>query len=131
VTTSATLKLPLEMTDDDIDMMIDTNIYRDSSPWIGRITRYTDSSTDRPYWKVWYDGPMDDEGSFASTTRVTRQQLLNGFVAAAEAQFNKKHFGLCCIDDMLQDKSLAIGCAQDSDLVMQFAILGDEAPIYG
>jgi hypothetical protein len=115
---------------DDISMMIDTNIYRDSSPWIGRIDR-VELGEDTPVWKVWYDGPEDDEATFASTATVSQFQLLEAFGKAAAAQWKGKHFGLCCLDEMLQDKSLAIGCAQDSDIVMQFALLGDEAPVYG
>jgi hypothetical protein len=126
-----TITMPFEVPDEDVEMMIDTNIYRDSSPWIGRITRYTDSGTDQPYWKVWYDGPEDDEATFKTTIRLTRQDLLEAFARATVGQFNKKHFGLCCLDEMLRDKSLAIGCAQDSDIVMQYACLGEDAPVYG
>ena len=130
MTTKIEITMPLEMEDDDIDLMIDTNIYRDSSPWIGRITRYDDSH-DFPIWKVWYDGENDDEGSFASKGQVNRAELLEAFSKAATAQWRGEHHGLCCLDEMLEDKSLAIGCAQDSDVVMQYALLGDEAPVYG
>lgn len=121
--------MPLEVERDDIAMMIDTNIYRDTSPWVGRITRYTDSGTGEPYWKVWYDGAQDDEGTFTSKVRVTERELLDAFVKAAQEQWQGKHGGLCCVDEMIRDKSLAIGCAQDSDVILQYAILGEA--IYG
>jgi hypothetical protein len=117
------ITMPFEVAADDIDMMIDTNIYRQSSPWISRIDRREDKGIDNPRWKVWYDGEDDDEGSFASTGVVFRSDLLTAFGKAAADQWQGKHFGLCCLDEMLKEKSLAIGCAQDSDVVMQYALL--------
>jgi len=124
------ITMPFEVDADDVDMMIDTNIYRQTSPWISRIDRLEDKQKlNPPHWKVWYDGENDDEGSFASRRVVTREELLAAFGKAAADQWAGKHHGLCCIDDMLTDKSLAIGCAQDSDVVMQYALLGEM--VYG
>lgn len=117
------ITMPFEVDDDDIDMMIDTNIYRQSSPWIGRISRIT--GDDFPIWMVRYDGENDDEGSFATKGQVNRAELLEAFSKAATAQWKGEHHGLCCLDEMLSDRSLAIGCAQDSDVVMQYALLGE------
>jgi len=125
VTTKITLTMPFEVEDEGVDSMIDTNIYRQSSPWIGGITRFDDSVRGFPIWTVWYDGPTDDEGSWATKGQVNRAELLEAFGKAATAQWAGEHHGLCCLDEMLEDKSLAIGCAQDSDVVMQYALLGE------
>ena len=124
MSTKIEITMPFEVEDEDIDMMIDAGIWRDSSPWIGRITRY-DNKQEFPIWKVWYDGAEDDEGSWATKGSVNRAELLEAFGKAAAAQWRGEHYGLCCLDTMLEDKSLAIGCAQDSDVIMQFALLNE------
>lgn len=124
MSTKIEITMPFEVEDEGIDMMVDHGIWRDSSPWIGRITR-VDKSQGFPIWKVWYDGENDDEGSWATKGQVNRAELLEAFGKAAAAQWRGEHHGLCCLDEMLEDKSLAIGCAQDSDVVMQYALLGE------
>jgi hypothetical protein len=117
------ITMPFEVNVEDIDIMIDAGIYRQSSPWIWAITRHDHAAG--PIWTVKYDGENDDEGSHKSRGSLTRLELLEAFAKAAAAQWRGEHFGLCCLDDMLQDKSLGIGCAQDSDVVMQYALLGE------
>jgi hypothetical protein len=115
------ITIPFTVDDDDIATMMDTNIYRSTSPWVGEIDRKDGPAGVR--WTIRYDGENDDEGDYASTFTLQPLDVLNAFKKAAEDQLSGKLHGMCCIDEMIADKSVAIGCAQDSDIVLQYALL--------
>lgn len=107
----------------EVNDMLD-NIWRDQSPWVGSISPKAEGK-----WKIRYDGPLDDEGSWASTKIVTAEDLVKAFQTARDASFQvlgagKGHGGLCCLETMEKDE-LGLGCAQDHDTVLQYALLGE------
>lgn len=122
---SIKIELDFELDSDDIATMVDTNVYRSISPWIAAITRLKDDEEGIPRWKFRYDGPMDNEGSGDSKGTFDARQILGGFAAAVVDSQEGKHHGFCCLDEMLSDKSLGIGCSQDTDVILQYTLLGD------
>jgi hypothetical protein len=99
------------------------NIWRSTSPWVGTI----DQSGDK-HWKVSYDGENDEEGTFASKATLSAKQFLKAFEKARAESYQVKgegkgHGGLCCLETMEHDE-LGLGCAQDHDTVLQYALLG-------
>jgi hypothetical protein len=117
ITTSRTVELH-----EVVDMM--DNVWRDQSPWVGSIERKTTAK-----WRITYSAPENDEGDFAAVTLLTAQQLVDAFQKARDNSSQvlgegKGHYGLCCLD-VMEREELGLGCAQDHDTVLQYAILGE------
>lgn len=113
-----TITLTREIADNEVNDSLD-NIWRDQSPWVGGI-----HGPLKGKWKIRYDGADDEEGSFASVRTLTAKQFVAAFQKAADEQRAGKHHGLCCLETMETDE-LGLGCAQDHDAVLQYALLGE------
>jgi len=105
----------------------------DYSPWLGNMKLETSANPVPPntcwygeetVWaegfqvKVQYDGPDDEEGSFASSKILTRKEFQDGLQLMAENSASHFH-------DLITEDDDAI----THDILMQYVILGEE--IYG
>jgi hypothetical protein len=99
------------------------NIWRSTSPWVGLIDQIDDT-----HWEIRFDGEDDEEGTFASKAKLSAKQFVKAFEKARAESYQVKgegkgHGGLCCLETMEHDE-LGLGCAQDHDTVLQYALLG-------
>lgn len=69
---------------------------------------------------IHHDDPENQEGEWALTTELTDQEFLSK-LGWAHASYPKS---FCCWEDMTTD-NLGLGCAEDLDIALQYAVYGD------
>lgn len=67
-----------------------------------------------------HDDPNGEEGAWALTTKIPDQEFLDALVEA----HNRFPHAFCCWEDMTTDE-LGLGCSDDLDIALQFAVYGD------
>lgn len=86
-----------------------SNVWRDVSPWVHAIDARDGG------WDVVFDDGMTD----AATRRFLSPEDV---VPAIQRGLDE---GVLCCGDALSREELGYGCAQDVDIVLQFALLGE------